>query len=170
MSDAMRRPRIEKVVVNIGVGDAGERLTKAQKVLELLTKQKPVVTTAKITNRDLGVRTGMPIGCKVTLRGEDAEDFLKRALWIRENRVAVYSFDQRGNLSFGITDYTDFEGMKYDPEVGIFGMDVSVSITRPGYRIARRRIMKRKVPRDHVMSKEEAINFMKEKFDVEVVE
>lgn len=170
MSDAMRQPRIEKVVVNIGVGDAGERLTKAQKVLELLTKQKPVVTTAKITNRDLGVRTGMPIGCKVTLRGEDAEDFLKRALWIRENRVAVYSFDQRGNLSFGITDYTDFEGMKYDPEVGIFGMDVSVSITRPGYRIARRRIMKRKVPRDHVMSKEEAINFMKEKFDVEVVE
>ncbi|MGD0057557.1 MAG: 50S ribosomal protein L5 [Methanomassiliicoccales archaeon] len=170
MSEVMRQPRIEKVVVNIGVGDAGERLTKAQKVLEMLTKQKPVVTTARITNRDLGLRTGMPIGCKVTLRGEDAKEFLKRALWIRENRVAVYSFDPRGNLSFGITDYTDFEGMKYDPEIGIFGMDVSVSITRPGYRIARRRIMKRKVPKDHVMSKEEAIKFMKEKFDVEVVE
>jgi large subunit ribosomal protein L5 len=170
MSDAMRQPRIEKVVVNIGVGDPGERLTKAQKVLGMLTKQKPVVTIAKVTNRDLGVRKGMPIGCKVTLRGEAAEEFLKRALWIRENRVAVYSFDPRGNLSFGITDYTDFEGMKYDPEIGIFGMDVSVSITRPGYRIARRRIMKRKVPRNHVMSKEEAIKFMKEKFDVEVVE
>lgn len=170
MNDAMRQPRIEKVVINIGVGDAGERLTKAQKVLEMLTKQKPVVTTAKITNRDLGIREGMPIGCKVTLRGEDAESFLKRALWIRENRVAVYSFDRRGNLSFGITDYTDFEGMKYDPEIGIFGMDVSVSIARPGYRIARRRIMKRSVPKDHVVSKEEAVNFMKEKFDVEVVE
>jgi large subunit ribosomal protein L5 len=170
MIETMRQPRIEKVVVNIGVGDAGERLTKAQKVLEMLTKQKPVVTTARVTNRDLGVRKGMPIGCKVTLRGEDAEEFLKRALWIRENRVAEYSFDPRGNLSFGITDYTDFEGMKYDPEIGIFGMDVNVSIIRPGYRIARRRIMKRKITKDHVMSREEAIKFMKEKFDVEVVE
>lgn len=170
MSEVMRQPRIEKVVINVGVGDAGERLVKAQKVLEMLTEQKPVVTTAKITNRDLGVRKGMPIGCKVTLRGADAEEFLKRALWIRENRVAAYSFDPRGNLSFGITDYTDFEGMKYDPEIGIFGMDVSVSIVRPGYRISRRRIMRRPMSKHHVLTKEEAILFMKNKFNVEVVE
>lgn len=170
MSEVMRAPFIEKVVVNIGVGEAGERLNKAQKVLSMLTKQKPMVTTAKVTNRDLGVRDGMPIGCKVTLRGEAAETFLKKALTIRENRVASYSFDPEGNLSFGISDYTDFEGMKYDPEIGIFGMDVSVVFHRPGYRVAKRRIMSKRIPREHRMTREEAQAFMREKFNVEVVE
>jgi len=170
MSDVMRQPRIAKVVVNIGVGEAGERLNKAQKVLTMVTKQKPVVTTARITNRDLGVREGMPIGCKVTMRGETAEGFLRKALAIREGRVAVYSFDKEGNLSFGISDYTDFEGMKYDPTIGIFGMDVNVVFMRPGFRVARRRIMTRKIPKEHRMTRDEAIGFMKEQFNVEVVE
>ncbi|OPY31458.1 MAG: 50S ribosomal protein L5 [Methanomassiliicoccales archaeon PtaU1.Bin124] len=168
--NVMRQPRIEKVTVNIGVGEAGERLVKAQKVLEMVTQQTSKVTTAKITNRDLGVREGMPIGCKVTLRGEKAEAFLKKALAIRENRIYMYSFDPEGNLSFGIPDYTDFEGMKYDPEIGIFGMDVNVSIQRPGRRVTRRRIMKKKLPQSHRMSRKEAANFMKEKFNVEVLE
>jgi large subunit ribosomal protein L5 len=170
MSEIMRQAKVQKVVVNIGVGDAGERLVKAQKVLEMLTKHKPKITTAKITNRDLGVREGMPIGCKVTLRGDEAEKFLTRALGTRERRIASYSFDREGNLSFGVPDYTDFEGMRYDPEIGIFGMDVSVVIQRPGYRITQRRVMKRRLPREHRMTREEAIVFMKQKFNAEVVE
>jgi large subunit ribosomal protein L5 len=166
----MRTPRIEKIVVNIGVGEAGERLQKAEKVLEMVAKQKPKTTFAKVTNRDLGEREGMPIGCKVTLRGEMADDFLTRALNIRERRLARYSFDQEGNLSFGISDYTDFEGMRYDPEIGIFGMDVCVSIQRPGRRITRRRIMKKKLPKEHRMTRDEAVNFMKEKYNADVVE
>lgn len=170
MSDVMRQPQVQKVVVNIGVGDAGERLVKAQKVLQMITKHKPVVTNAKVTNRDLGVRQGMPIGCKVTLRGDEAEKFLDRALATRERRIAVYSFDPEGNLSFGIPDYTDFEGMKYDPEIGIFGMDVSVVIQRPGYRVTQRRVMRRRLPREHRMTRDESVKFMKEKFKAEVVE
>jgi large subunit ribosomal protein L5 len=170
MSEVMRQPRVEKVTVNIGVGEAGDRLTKAQKVLEMVTGQKPKITIAKITNRDLGVREGMPIGCKVTLRGGRAEEFLKKALWIRENRVALYSFDPEGNLSFGISDYTDFEGMKYDPEIGIFGMDVNVCISRPGRRVARRKVLKRKLPHVHRMTRAEAANFMRQKYNLEVVE
>ncbi len=170
MSEVMRQPKIEKIVVNIGVGEAGDRLAKAQKVLNMLTKQTPLVTHAKVTNRDLGVRQGMPIGCKVTLRGEGAQEFLKRALWVRENRLPSYSFDKEGNLSFGIQDYTDFEGMRYDPEIGIFGMDVSVRIQRPGYRIGKRRIMSRKVPKEHRMTREESIQFMQEQYKIEVVE
>ena len=112
----------------------------------------------------------MPIGCKVTLRHDTAENFLKRALWIRENRVAEYSFDPEGNLSFGISDYTDFEGMRYDPEIGIFGMDVNVIIQRPGYRVTKRRILKRRLPHRHRVTREEAMDFMKEQFAVEVVE
>jgi large subunit ribosomal protein L5 len=170
MSEAMRQLRIDKVVVNIGVGEAGERLVKAQKVLEMLTGQTPLVTVSKTTNRDLGIREGMPIGCKVTLRHDVADKFLKRALWIRENRIAEYSFDPEGNLSFGISDYTDFEGMRYDPEIGIFGMDVNVVIQRPGYRVTKRRIMRRRLPHKHRVTREEAMDFMKEQFAVEVVE
>jgi large subunit ribosomal protein L5 len=172
MSDdnIMRKPRIEKVTVNIGVGEAGERLTKAIKVIEMVTGQKSLTTVAKITNRDLGLREGMPIGCKVTLRGKKAEEFLVRALATRENRITMYSFDPEGNLSFGVPDYTDFSGMKYDPEIGIFGMDVNVCIQRPGRRITRRRVMKTRLPKHHRMTRAEAAQFMRERFNAEVVE
>ncbi|MBO7205818.1 MAG: 50S ribosomal protein L5 [Candidatus Methanomethylophilaceae archaeon] len=166
----MRDLYVEKVVVNIGVGEAGERLVKAQKVLEMVTGQKSVQTISKTINRDLGIRKGMPLGCKVTLRGEAAEEFIERALPIREMRVPVYSFDKEGNMSFGITDYTDFDGMKYDPEIGIFGMDISVVLRRPGNRITRRALLKRRVPKDHRVDRDEAIQYMKDKFKVEVVE
>ena len=166
----MRDLYVEKVVVNIGVGEAGERLVKAQKVLEMVTGQKSVQTMSKTINRDLGIRKGMPLGCKVTLRGEAAVEFIERALPIREMRVPVYSFDQEGNMSFGITDYTDFDGMKYDPEIGIFGMDISVVLRRPGNRITRRALLKRRVPKDHRVNRDEAIQYMKDRFNVEVVE
>ncbi|MCK4456418.1 MAG: 50S ribosomal protein L5 [Thermoplasmata archaeon] len=165
----MRGLRIEKTVVNIGVGEAGERLIKAQKVLEMLTGQKPVETISKTTNKDLGIREGMPIGCKVTLRGEKAEDFLKRALWVKNNRLANYNFDPEGNFSFGVPDYTEFEEMKYDPEIGIFGMDVSVSLKRPGYRVTKRRRRASKIPIRHRVTREEGIQFIRDRFEIEVV-
>ncbi|MBE6514106.1 MAG: 50S ribosomal protein L5 [Candidatus Methanomethylophilaceae archaeon] len=166
----MRDLKVEKVVVNIGVGEAGERLVKAEKVLEMVTGQKPVETVSKTVNRDLGIRQGMPLGCKVTLRGETAEDFVRKALVIREMRVPEYSFDKEGNMSFGISDYTDFEGMKYDPEIGIFGMDISVVLRRPGNRITQRALLKRRIPKSHRVDRAEAIEFMKEKFEVQVVQ
>ena len=166
----MRDIRIEKVVVNVGVGEAGEKLVKAQKVLELVTKQKSVQTLSHQAVRDWGVRRNMPIGTRVTLRGEGAESFLKSALDIRNNRLPGYSFDARGNVSFGIQDYTDFPGMKYDPEIGVFGMDVSVSLQRPGWRVARRALRARRIPRSHRVSRTEGIEFMKARFKIEVVE
>ena len=168
--NAMREIRIEKVVVNIGVGEAGEKLVKAQKVLEMVTGQKSVQTISKTVNRDLGIRVGMPLGCKVTLRGEAAETFLVRALSIRENKIYSYSFDKEGNMSFGISDYTDFDGMKYDPEIGIFGMDVNVVLRRTGNRITQRAQLKRRIPKEHRVARDEAIQFMKDNFKVKVVE
>ena len=167
----MRALRVEKVTVNIGVGEAGEKLVKAQKVLEMVTNQKSVQTISKTVNRDLGIRQGMPLGCKVTLRGEAAEDFVRKALVIREMRVPEYSFDKEGNMSFGISDYTDFEGMKYDPEIGIFGMDVNVVIRRVGgCRVERRALLSRRIPKEHRVQRDEAIEFVKDKFKVEVVQ
>ena len=168
--NSLRDVRVEKVVVNIGVGEAGERLSKACKVLEMVTGQKPIQTISKTVNRDLGIREGMPLGCKVTLRGEVVTDFIKRALIIREMRVPEYSFDKEGNMSFGITDYTDFDGMKYDPEIGIFGMDVNVVLRRAGNRITQRMLLKRRIPKGHRVQRDEAIQYMKDNFSVKVVE
>jgi len=166
----MREIRIEKVVVNIGVGEAGEKLVKAQKVLELVTKRKSVQTLSHRAVRDWGVRKNMPIGAIVTLRGPEAEAFLKEALAIRNNRLPAYSFDPRGNFSFGITDYTDFSGMKYDPEIGVFGMDVGVSLMRPGWRVARRSVRPRRISAHHRVTRADGMRFMKDRFGIEVVE
>jgi large subunit ribosomal protein L5 len=168
--NAMRQIHIEKVMVNIGVGEAGERLVKAQKVLEMVTGQKSVQTKSKNVNRDLGIRVGMPLGCKVTLRGDTAEEFLQRALPIRERKIYAYSFDREGNMSFGIPDYTDFDGMKYDPDIGIFGMDISVVLRRTGNRITQRMLVRRKVPKSHRVDRNEAIQYMKDNYEIEVVE
>jgi len=166
----MRELRIEKIVVNIGVGEAGEKLVKAQKVLDLVTRRKSVQTLSHGAVRDWGVRRNMPIGARVTIRGKEAEDFLKRALSIRANRLPAYSFDPRGNFSFGVPDYTDFEGMKYDPEIGVFGMDISVNVTRPGWRVTRRAVRPRPIARKHRVTRDDGIEFVRTRFGVEVVE
>jgi len=111
----------------------------------------------------------MPIGCKVTLRSSDADEFLKAALATRENKIADYAFDGEGNLSFGIPDHTLFKSQKYDPKIGIFGMDICITMRKDGYRIKRRRIATRKVPHRHRVNKEESIKFFLESFSVKVV-
>ncbi|MDG6218640.1 MAG: 50S ribosomal protein L5 [Candidatus Thermoplasmatota archaeon] len=165
----MIQAQIEKVTVNIGVGEAGERLKKAESVLENITKHKPIQTLSTITNREFGIRKRMPIGCKVTLRKNDAHDFLKRAWETRDNRIADYAFDEQGNLSFGIPDHTLFKDQKYDPDIGIFGMDVSITMGKPGFRIKQRRIQKRKIPNKHKVTKDEAMNYISKTFNVEVI-
>jgi large subunit ribosomal protein L5 len=164
------KPRIAKVTINIGVGEAGEKLKKAESVLEGVTKQKPIQTLSKTTNKDWGLRKFMPIGCKVTLRKKAAETFLINALKIRENKISEYSFDNQGNFSFGVPDHTLFEGQKYDPNIGIFGMDICVTVENPGYRIKHRRIDQRKIPQRHQLTKEATMQFITEAFNVEVVE
>ena len=164
------KPHIAKVTINIGVGEAGEKLKKAESVLEGVTKQKPIQTLSKTTNKDWGLRKFMPIGCKVTLRKKAAETFLINALKIRENKISEYSFDNQGNFSFGVPDHTLFEGQKYDPNIGIFGMDICVTVEKPGYRIKHRRIDQRKIPQRHQLTKEATIQFITESFNVEVVE
>jgi large subunit ribosomal protein L5 len=165
----MTQPRIAKVTVNIGVGDGGEKLEKAEKILAKLSGGRPVRTLGKENNRELGVRPGAPIGCKVTLRGDMADDFVRRALYSRKNRIYEYSFDNQGNLQFGVSDYTNFEGERYDPELGVFGMDVAITLEKPGHRIKHRRLLSRKVPDHHRVSREEAKAFLTEKFQIEVI-
>jgi large subunit ribosomal protein L5 len=120
-------------------------------------------------NRELGVKQGDPLGCKVTLRGPDAEKFVSRALYTRKNKVYDYSFDNQGNLQFGVADYTNFEGERYDPDIGVFGMDVCITLEKAGHRIKHRRTMARSVPPAHRVSRDEAKAFLSQKFAIEVV-
>ena len=166
----MKQPHIEKITINIGVGEAGEKLSKAQTVLKNITGQKPVQTLSRTTNKDWGIRDGMPLGCKVTLRKKKAIDFFLEALKTRNNQISDYSFDEQGNFSFGIPDHTLFKDQKYDPNIGIFGMDICVTMAKPGYRIKHRRIDRRHIPKKHQITPNETIRFLKETYHVEVPE
>lgn len=165
----MRGLAVSKVTVNIGVGQAGDRLEKAERVLGTLTNRKPVRTVARDSHRDWAIREGQPIGVKVTMRGMDAIDFAKRALWTRNFRVTEWSFDKEGNLNFGVPDHTAFEGQKYNPEIGVFGMDVAVTIERPGFRVKHRRIQKRSIPVHHRVTRDESKAFLKQVLGLEIV-
>lgn len=165
----MYRPRIAKVTVNIGVGEGGERLQRAARVLEMLTGQKPSFKNAKKTIKEFGIRKGEPIATAVTLRGEKAMKFLNLVLEAVGWRVKRSSFDDLGNVSIGIKEHIMLPGVKYDPELGIFGMDVAITLERPGYRVMRRRRGRSRVPKRHRVSKEEAQTFFEEVLKVKVV-
>ena len=162
--------RVLKAVVNVGVGESGEPLTKASRVLEMVTHQKPVQTRSHSTNRDFGIRQGQAIGAKVTLRGAVAVEFLGRAFDARDKQLDSDSIDRNGNFSFGIADYTDFAGMKYDPAIGIHGMDVAVEVGRAGFRVRDRKARARPIPRRLRSSGDETRRFLREKFGVTIVE
>src|SRR3990167_7332483 len=127
--NTMREIKIEKITINIGVGEAGEKLDRAKKLLERLTNKKIVLTrTAKRTT--FGTPKGRTIGCKVTLRKNDALEFLKKAFDALDFKLNESIFDKQGNFSFGIKEHIDLPGVRYDPEIGIYGMDVSVTLER----------------------------------------
>lgn len=165
-----RAIRVLKVVVNAGVGESGDPRTKAVKVLEMITHQKPVPTRSKSTNRDFGIREGQEIGAKVTLRGPEAREFLDRALDARDRQLDPASIDKVGNFSFGLSDYTDIAGQKYDPQIGIRGMDVCVVLGRAGQRIRDRKIQTHALPKRQRISKEEARKFLGEQLRVVFLE
>ncbi len=168
--NVMLEPRIDKVVVHVGVGESGQRLVNAETIMKTITSQQPVRSFAKKTLPTFNIKKKEPIGAKLTLRGKAAEDFLILAFKAAGNSLRKSQFDQQGNFSFGIEEHTDFPGMRYDPEIGIFGMDVSVALKRGGYRIARRRVAQKKLPGRQRLGKDDTVEFVHKKFGVEILE
>jgi large subunit ribosomal protein L5 len=166
----MLKPRIDKVVVNISVGKSGEPLEKAAKVLKEITGHTPCKRKAKDSIRDFGIRKGESIACIVTLRDEEAVEFLKKVLPVLDSKISGRSFDKQGNFSFGLKEHIELPGVKYDPDVGIFGMDVCVSVSRPGYRVKTRRKEKTKIGSKHVLTPEESMAFVKDTLGVEILQ
>src|SRR5256712_11848037 len=129
-TNQMLNIRIGKVTINIATGKSGEPLEKAKKVLTQLTNKTPTTKQAKKAIKDFGVRKGEPIAAVVTLRGKDADEFLKRALDAVSNKVAERSFDDYGNVSFGIRERIEIRGSRYVPGLGIFGAAIHVGLGR----------------------------------------
>jgi len=165
---SMKQISVDKVTVNMGIGAPGAELDKAITILKSITNAVPVKTVSRVKQPTWGLRPGLTIGAKVTLRKQKALDFLKAAFGAKENTLSSKSFDNTGNFGFGIREYIDMPKVKYDPKLGIKGFDVLVCLRRPGYRVKSRKVRKARIPRKHVIKKEEAIDFVKEKFGVQV--
>lgn len=164
----MKNIRIEKVTLNIGAGKDQTRLEKGLMLLNSITNATPIKTVTNKRIQEWGLRPGLPIGCKLTLRKGRAFKMLPRLLNAVDNRLSDKQFDNNGNIAFGIHEYIEITGVKYDPKIGIMGLEVCITLERPGYRIKRRRLLARKIPIRHRISKQEAINFMTNNFNIKV--
>jgi large subunit ribosomal protein L5 len=165
----MKEIKVGKVVVNIGLGKSGEAIERGKKVLEQVTGQKPSQTRAKRSVRDFGIHEGEPIGVVVTVRGKDCAPLIEKLLTAREKKLQDSCFDSRGSVSFGVKEHIEIPGIRYDPEIGILGMNVSVLLERPGFRVSRRRRHPSKVGKAHRVGRDEALQYFKEKFGVTIV-
>ncbi len=166
--NSMKNIRIEKVTLNIGAGKDQTRLEKGVVLLNSIANATPVKTITSKRIQEWGLRPGLPIGCKLTLRKEKAIKILPRLLDAIENTLNEKQFDNNGNIAFGIHEYIEIPGVKYDPKIGIMGLEVCVTLERPGFRIKRRRLLARKIPTRHRISKQEAIDFMSKQFNIKV--
>lgn len=167
--NSMKKIRIEKVTLNIGCGDDAQKIDRAKKLLQMLTDRTPVVTKSK-TRSTFKIPKGKPLGAMVTLRRHVAEEFLKRALESIENKIEKGHFDNEGNFNFGIKEYIDIPGVRYSHDIGMMGLDVAVTLERAGFHVKKRRVKKAKIGAKHKLNKEEAINWLKDTFKVDVIE
>ena len=161
----MRDIKIEKVVLNVGCGTK-LKPELAKTMLEKISGKKAVITITR-KRSTFNVPAKKPIGCKVTIR-KNTDEFLKRLLEAKDMKLKERNFDRTGNVSFGIAEYIDVPGMQYDHTLGILGFDVSVTLERRGYRVKKKKLSK-KIGKKHSITKEEAIKFVKNKFNIKII-
>jgi large subunit ribosomal protein L5 len=170
MTHPMKNIKIEKVTLNFGAGKEQRNLEKGIKLIKTLTGIEPVKTKTNKRIPGWGLRPGLPIGCKITLRGEKAVEIFEKLLEAKDNNLNSNNFDNNGNISFGIAEYIDIPGIEYDPEIGVIGLQISCTLQRPGFRIRRRKRFTRKIKTKNAITKDESINFLKESFNVNMGE
>lgn len=166
----MNKIKLAKVTLNMGVGGDAGKLEKSAALLTNLAGQKAVKTTSMKRIPSWGVRPNLAIACKVTVSGEKAVNLLKRLFEANDFKIEAKKFDNAGNFSFGIAEYINIPGAEYNVELGIVGLDIAVTLEKPGFRVKKRMFRPGKVGKNQRITKDEAINFIKENFNVEVLE
>jgi large subunit ribosomal protein L11e len=163
----MRRVICDKLVINIAVGESGDRLTKAIRVLQQLSDQTPVENTARYTVRTFGIRRNEKIACHVTVRGEKATDLIERGLKITDYEISAKHFSESGNFGFGVNEHIDL-GLKYDPATGIYGMDFYVVLKRPGFNVPKKKAKRGRMGPSHRVTKEDAMEWVRQTFNADI--
>merc|ERR1711937_757342 len=165
--NVMRRVMCDKLVTNIAVGESGDRLTKAIRVLQQLSDQTPVENTARYTVRTFGIRRNEKIACHVTVRGDKAMDLIECGLKITDYEISASHFSASGNFGFGVNEHIDL-GLKYDPQTGIYGMDFYIVLTRAGFNVPKKKAKRGRMGLNHKITKEESIEWVRTKFQAEI--
>ncbi|MCW1293122.1 MAG: 50S ribosomal protein L5 [Candidatus Rehaiarchaeum fermentans] len=158
---------IDKLVLNIGVGTDEEKMEKAKLLLSRLTNAKVVETEAKKRIEEWKVRKGLKIGVAVTLRKEKAIEMFRRILKAVDNKVKSKSIGN-GTVSIGIPEYIYIEGAQYDPKIGIMGLSAHLKLKRRGFRVQYKKRGRSKIGKNHLISKEETIEYLKNKFNIKI--
>jgi len=164
----MRNIRIGKLTLNFGAGKDQAKLERGVLLLKKITGVDPVKTVTQKRIAAWGLRPGLPIGAKLTFRGKDAMELLPRLLKALDNHLKTKCFDNQGNVSFGVREYIDIDGVEYDPKIGIEGLEVCVTLVRPGFRIKNRQLQKKKLPTNHRITSKESQDFFAKNFQTTI--
>merc|ERR1711966_372283 len=165
--NAMRKVLRDKLVINIAVGESGDRLTKAVRVLQQLSNQTPVENFARYTVRTFGIRRNEKIACHVTIRGDAAMDLIERGLKITDYEISAKHFSATGNFGFGINEHIDL-GLKSAPATGIYGMDFYVVLKRPGFNVPKKEAKRGRLAPSHRVTKEDAMEWVRQTFNADI--
>ncbi|MGC8648808.1 MAG: 50S ribosomal protein L5 [Candidatus Micrarchaeia archaeon] len=167
--NVMRDINIEKITINMGTGSDENANTNAKKLITLITNRTPVSTVSKKRNPSFKISKGQKIGAMITIRGNDTVPLVTKLLDAVDNKLKESAI--RDNMvSFGIKEYIDISKVKYDPKIGMMGLNVNITFKRKGNRVELRKRKKGIIPNRHkIINREEIIKYLKDKFNVEII-
>ncbi len=164
----MQKIDIGKVTFNFGSGVDQGKLEKGMLLIKHVTGKTPVKTTTNKRIPGWGLRPGLPVGCKITIRDSNVKDLIRRILMVKKNVLSKKQFDNNGSVAIGIHEYIDIPDIEYEPKIGILGFELCITLERPGFRVKTRKLKKARIPMRHRISRDEAIGYMQKEFNITV--